>query len=75
MATIKKVPANYKYVLATVRVNFADPKYNYVTTVSGTREEIERYFVGAWFNMGAWEKDDMQECVEIEIIPNNSDQV
>lgn len=35
----------------TVRVLFSDSKYNYQTTINGTRDEIANYFCGAKLNV------------------------
>jgi hypothetical protein len=52
----------------TAVVKFADPKYNYSTSINGgiADEEIIKYFKGNWFNMGNVD-DDMQKCVDCEI--------
>lgn len=35
------------------------------TKVNGTKEEIEKYYVGTTFNVGVI-TDDMQKCVRVE---------
>jgi len=56
----------------TAHVKFANPKYNYSTSVNGklSDEEVRKYFLNQWFNMGHIE-DDMQKCVECEVEPSN----
>jgi len=56
----------------TAHVRFADPKYNYSTSVNGklTDEEIISYFKDKWFNLGHLE-DDMQKCVDCVVEPSN----
>jgi len=56
----------------TAHVKFADPKYNYSTSVNGklSDEEVISYFKGKVFNLGHIE-DDMQKCVECEVEPSN----
>ena len=51
----------------TVQVMFADRRWNYSTSVSGTLEECRAYFVGQWLNIGSYPEDIMQQCVDIAI--------
>lgn len=59
--------------LNTVKVLFADSQYNYTTNVSAqsTRETAEDYFIGKWFNLGTYPKENMQKCTGIEFTNNN----
>lgn len=47
-----------------VKVVLANGDYWY-TKVNGTKEEIEKYYVGTTFNVGVV-TDDMQKCVRVE---------
>jgi len=55
----------------TAHVRFADPKYNYSTSInpSVSDEDIIKYFKGTWFNMGNV-RDDMQQCTECTVEPS-----
>lgn len=57
----------------TAHVKFANPKYNYSTSVNGklTDEEIIRYFKGQIFNMGTPTHDSLQRCVDCVVEPSN----
>ena len=57
----------------TAHVKFADPKYNYSTSVNGklSDEEVKEYFVNKWFNMGTPTRDNMQKCVDCVVEPSN----
>jgi len=52
----------------TANVIFADPTYNYSTSVNGSLsdKEIINYFKNKWFNMGDTE-DDMQLCIDCTV--------
>jgi hypothetical protein len=52
-----------------VRIMFEDDVYNYTTSVNGerTEEEIKKYFVGKYFNMGVYPNENMQQCTNIKI--------
>lgn len=39
----------------------------FYTKVSGTKEDIEKYYIGSVFNVGIV-KDDMQKCVRVEFL-------
>ena len=56
--------------LKTVKVIFEDSKYNYSTSVNGqvSDEDIRKYFVGVWLNLGSGENDNMQKCIGCEVI-------
>ena len=53
--------------LNIVEVKFEDSSYNYVTNVSSqsTEESSRAYFVGKYFNLGAYPIEDMQKCIDI----------
>jgi hypothetical protein len=55
----------------TANVQFADPSYNYRTSVNGsqTDEEIVRYFKGQVFNLGI-DHDNVQLCIECIVEPS-----
>lgn len=59
---------DYTKNLARVKVKFANPKYNYETSVSGeiTEQEARKYFVGQTFDMGVYPKENMQKVIDIE---------
>ena len=40
---------------------------SFYTKVSGTKEDIEKYYVGSVFNVGVV-NDDMQKCVRVEFL-------
>lgn len=50
-----------------VKVCFSDSQYDYVTTVNGTTDEIEDYFLGQIFNFGnPHDGDNLQQCVMVK---------
>jgi len=55
--------------MKSIEVKFKDSKYNYLTNVNGTKDEIINYFVGTFFNLGTV-NDNMQQCTSIEFINN-----
>jgi len=59
--------------LNTVKVLFADSKYNYSTDVSTktTEQTAKRYFVGQDFDLGIYPAENMQTCIGIEFTDNN----
>ena len=60
--------------MKTVKVIFADPKYNYKTDCSplASHESIKKYFVGKFFDVGTYsdykQSENIQECINIEIL-------
>lgn len=44
-----------------------DDGSNYETNINGTDEDIQRYFIGQWFNFGI-DCDLMRKCVNVEVI-------
>lgn len=63
--------------LNTVKVIFADSKYNYETNVSAnsTEQTASEYFVNKYFDLGIYPKEDMQKCIGIEFTDNNKTQL
>lgn len=61
--------------LNSVKVLFADSRYNYTTNVSSqsTEETARDYFVGKLFDFGIYPNEDFQKCIDIEFINNNQD--
>lgn len=59
--------------LNNVKVLFSNSKYNYETNVSSnsTEQTAKEYFVGKYFDLGIYPKEDMQKCIDIEFIDNN----
>lgn len=57
--------------LASVKVIFANPKYNYVTSINGsvTEKEARKYFVGKMLDVGTYPTEDMQKVIDIEFNP------
>ena len=55
----------------TAYVRFADPSYDYRTSVNGelSDEEIVAYFKGKPFNLGSLD-DDLQICIECTVEPS-----
>lgn len=60
--------------LPIVRVQFKESKHNYSTNVSmnTTEDEAKKYFVGQWFNVGAFPEEVMRKVVAIEFINSKS---
>jgi hypothetical protein len=54
--------------LASVKVIFANPKYNYVSSINGsvTEKEARKYFVGKMLDVGTYPTEDMQKVIDIE---------
>jgi len=54
----------------TVKVKFADPKYNYETSVNPdvSEQDVRKYFVGNMFDVGVYPEENMQQVVDIEFI-------
>ena len=52
---------------------FANSEHNYTTSLShtATKESAERYFVGRFFNVGSFIKEDLQECIGIIFTKSN----
>lgn len=60
----KKIGSN----LNSVKVIFENPKYNYTTDVSSSTTEAsaKKYFVGKFFNVGIYPKENLQKCIGIK---------
>ena len=60
--------------MKTVKVIFADPKYNYKTDCSSlaSDESIRNYFIGKQFNVAPYsdtnEAEKLKACINIEIL-------
>ena len=50
---------------SAVRIYFKNPKYNYTTDISNqaTEESCKSYFVGKYFNVGIYPKENLQKCI------------
>jgi hypothetical protein len=59
--------------LNTVNVKFEDAQNNYSTNVSGdvNEDEVKQYFIGTYFNCGAYPDELMYKCIDVEFIDNN----
>lgn len=51
----------------SVKVYFSNGNYLF-TEINGTKEEIERYYVGQVFNVGFGEGDNLQTAVRVEFL-------
>lgn len=49
-----------------VKVSFEDGD-SMVTRINGSREEVAKYYMGNYFNMGV-ESDDMKKVVKVEFL-------
>jgi hypothetical protein len=54
---------------SAVRVYFKNPKYNYTTDISSNvnEENAKQYFVGKYFNVGVYPKENLQKCTKIKL--------
>jgi hypothetical protein len=59
----------YVNKMNSVLVKFANPKYNYVTSINGSEDSARKYFVGKNFNVGSFPKEDFQKVIDIEFYP------
>ena len=59
--------------LNNVKVIFSNSQYNYETNVSAnaTEQTTKEYFVGKYFDLGIYPKEDIQKCIDIEFTDNN----
>jgi len=57
--------------LASVLVKFADPKYNYTTSINSSVpiNKVKNYFVGRMFDRGSYPKENFQKVIDIEYFP------
>ena len=69
-AEVREFEARPRFKAAYVK--FADPAYNYSTSVNGklSDAEIIKYFKGQVFNLGHLE-DDLQVCIDCEVLPSD----
>lgn len=58
--------------LHSVEVMFKNPKYNYRTSVSpnSTEKSARDYFVGQFFDVGVYPKEQMEEVIDIKFFKN-----
>ena len=51
--------------MKTIQVKFENSQYNYLTDVSdnATKESIENYFIGTFFNVAPYPTENMQKCI------------
>jgi hypothetical protein len=65
---------DYTKNFARVEVIFANPKYNYSTSVNGdlTEKEAREYFVGNVFDRGAYPRENMQKVIDIKFYPKGT---
>jgi hypothetical protein len=70
--TEQEVREAKKTRLKKANVSFADPKYNYSTSVNGevSDEQIIKYFKGQMFNLGNVQ-DNVQQCTDCTVEPSN----
>lgn len=56
--------------MKSIKVIFKDSQYNYVTSISdkATEEEVKKYFLGKWFDMGIFPAENMQQCINVIFI-------
>ena len=54
---------------SAIRIYFKNPKYNYTTDISNqaTEESCKSYFVGKYFNVGIYPKENLQKCIRIKL--------
>ena len=54
--------------MKTIKVTFNNDDSDYlITRINGTVEEIERYYLGKSFNLGA-DCDKMKQCTKVEFL-------
>lgn len=54
--------------MQTIKVTFNNDDSDYlITRINGTVEEIERYYLGKSFNLGA-DCDKMKQCTKVEFL-------
>lgn len=58
-----------------IRLMFADPQHDYTTTISGTREEIVRYFSGPIDVGGRTEPENLQWAVAVAFLADDGEEV
>ena len=65
---------DYTKNLGMVKVKFANPKYDYETSVSGslTEKDVRDYFVGKSFNVVSYPNELFEKVVDIEFSPKGT---
>lgn len=53
--------------MKTIRVSYSNGDF-LVTSINGTREEIEKYYLGKIFNIGCGENDKMERAIKVEFL-------
>lgn len=63
--------------MKTVKVIFADRSKDYITDVNenSTSESIRDYFVGKYFNLGVYPKEEMHQCKDAIILNDKQELV
>jgi len=69
----KHNPKRNAGAMNTVKVIFANSRYNYTTSVSAQTSEADarKYFIGQYFDMGTFPKENMQRVIDIEYTRGN----
>ncbi len=65
---------DYTKSFSLVKVKFANPEYNYETSINGdvTESDARKYFVGEMFDVGVYPKENMQKAIDIEFYPKGT---
>jgi hypothetical protein len=55
----------------SAKVIFKDSQHNYTTSVSEqtTEQSAKDYFIGTWFNVASYPREEFKECIGIEYTP------
>ena len=53
--------------MKTIKVTFSGGN-SLVTSITGTREEIEKYYLGNFFNIGDGENDKEEKAIKVEFL-------
>lgn len=66
--------SDYTKTMGLVKVIFINPDYNYYTNVSGdtTEQQARDYFVGKYFNVAPYPKEEMKKVIDIEFHPKGT---
>lgn len=56
--------------MKVVKIIFENSVYNYLTDINPqcTYQEIRKYFVNSYFDVGVYPAENMQKCINVEII-------
>ena len=57
----------------TVRVRFVESKYNFQTTINGTRDEIANYYCGAKLNVENYPNEVLRTPRRLDFLPDSED--